>query len=70
MTASSPTSIAEAAEVGTLLVSVTCLCDLGSRRIIWILLLAAAQSILKNVMAAWHLWDNGEGLPRISRLGR
>lgn len=69
MTASSPTSVAETAEVGTLLVSVTCLRDPGSRRIIWILL-TAAQSILQNVMAAWHLWDNGEGLPRISRLGR
>lgn len=65
MFASSPKSIAEAAEVSTLLVSVTCLRDPSSRSLIWILLLAAAQSVLKNVMAAWDLWDNGEGLPRI-----
>lgn len=47
MSVSFPTSVAEAAEVGTLVVSVTCPGGPGSKRVIWILLLAAAQSVLK-----------------------
>lgn len=44
MTASSPTSVAEAAEVGVLLVSVIYLCDPGSRRVILIHLLQLKAS--------------------------
>lgn len=64
------TSTAEAAEGGTLLVSVNSLHGLHSRNTNWILLLTAADSILKTVAAILHLWANDDGLPRISRLAR